>query len=67
MPDDASPHHFWKTRDGTSKGQRAETVEPAAKTPAIVSNRPVGRNSRHECRSRQDSGLAVLGDDGRGS
>ena len=36
MPDDASPHHFWKTRNGTSKGQRAETVEPAAKTAARV-------------------------------
>ena len=34
MPDDASPHHSWKTRNGTSEGQRAETVEPAAKAAA---------------------------------
>jgi RNA polymerase sigma factor (TIGR02999 family) len=34
MPDDASPHHFWKTRNGSSEGHRAETVEPAAKTAA---------------------------------
>ena len=34
MPDDASPHHFWKTRNGTSEGQHAETVEPAAKAAA---------------------------------
>jgi len=32
MPDDASPHHFWKARNGSSEGQCAETVEPAAKT-----------------------------------
>ena len=31
MPDDTSPHHFWKTPSGTSDGQDAETVEPAAK------------------------------------
>ncbi len=34
MPGDTSPHHFWKTRNGTSQGQRAETVEPAAKAAA---------------------------------
>jgi RNA polymerase sigma factor (TIGR02999 family) len=34
MPDDASLHHIWKTRNGTSEGQRAETVVPAAKKTA---------------------------------
>jgi RNA polymerase sigma factor (TIGR02999 family) len=34
MPDDASSHHFWKTRTVTSEGQRPKTVEPAAKTAA---------------------------------